>query len=76
MKKHEEIHKDNNCLENESRRSVMKKALYNTPKLLLLGAMVATGPQAVAASTCECGTPGCPPCPPEGQQQVSNDRNH
>lgn len=50
---------------NMERRRVMKKALYNSPKLLLLGTMVPIGPAAAGASDIL----GFPPDPPSDKYQ-------
>lgn len=64
MKRVEDNRKNDKSLESKSRRATIKKAFYNAPKLLLLGSMAMIAPLDAAASTCECGTPECPPCQP------------
>lgn len=52
-------------VENTKRRGVLKKALYSTPKILALGAMVSMPQDASASSDGVC-VPGTndPDCPP------------
>ncbi len=53
-----------NCIDN-SKRSLIKKALYNTPKLLLLGSMTVAPPAEGAGSN----VLGYPPDPPPSSRK-------
>ena len=66
MKKKSKITHDMSTIDN-ARRSLVKKAFYTTPKLLLLGTMTAASPPEAAAGGS--GILGLPPGPPHPTRQ-------